>query len=79
MTTEVTPNPQDTRETQDKQDKQITVAVPEDRVGEFYVWYGRFLAGRSGRRHGRGPRGRHGRRCGEHATTAATETPTTTL
>lgn len=52
-----------------KQDKQITVAVPEDRVPEFYAFYGRFLAaeqyGRRGRRggpRGHGPGG-HGR-CG---------------
>ncbi len=50
-------------------DKQITIAVPEDRVAEFYAFYGRFLAGfprRRGRghRHGCGPRraeeGAHG-------------------
>jgi hypothetical protein len=44
-------------------DKQITVAVPEDRVPEFYVWFASFLAaepgaspwgGRGGP--GRGPR-----------------------
>lgn len=47
-------------------DKQITVAVPEERVPEFYVWFASFLApepgvspwgGRRGR--GRGPGGRH--------------------
>ena len=27
------------------QDKQITIDVPEDRVAEFYAFYGRFLAG----------------------------------
>ena len=27
------------------QDKQITIEVPEDRVAEFYAFYGRFLAG----------------------------------
>jgi hypothetical protein len=41
-------------------DKQITIEVPEDRVAEFYAFYGRFLAGRGQR--GRG-RGRH---CGHH-------------
>ena len=42
-------------------DKQITIEVPEDRVPEFYAFYGRFLAGRAGRRgHGRG------HRCGGH-------------
>lgn len=44
------------------QDKQITIAVPEDRVAEFYAFYGRFLTGFPGRR-GRG-RGHH--RCGPH-------------
>jgi hypothetical protein len=44
-------------------DTQITVEVPEDRVAEFYAFYGRFLAGFPGRRHrGRGPRGH--RHCG---------------
>ena len=42
-------------------DKQITVAVPEDRVPEFYVWFAHFLASE----HGGGPpwggRGRGGR------------------
>jgi hypothetical protein len=46
------------------QDKQITIEVPEDRVAEFYAFYGRFLAGSPGRRrrghgHGHGPHG-HG-------------------
>ncbi len=45
-------------------DKQITVDVPEDRVAEFYAFYARFLAGRSGRR-GRGP-GRRGHGCRGH-------------
>jgi hypothetical protein len=47
------------------------VAVPEDRVAEFYAFYSRFLAGRRGRRgHGPGRRRRHhaGRACGEHRT-----------
>ena len=43
------------------QDKQITIEVPEDRVAEFYAFYGRFLAGPS-RHRGRGHR--HG--CGPH-------------
>ena len=51
------------------QDKQITIAVPEDRVAEFYAFYGRFLAGFPGRR-GRGRRHGHGHprghRCGGH-------------
>jgi hypothetical protein len=40
-------------------DKQITIDVPEDRVAEFYAFYGRFLAGFPGRR-GRGRGHRHG-------------------
>jgi hypothetical protein len=61
------------------QDKQITIAVPEERVAEFYAFYGRFLAGSPGRR-GRG-RGHH-HRCGPHrhadevATTTTGETQT---
>ncbi len=52
------------------QDKQITIAVPEDRVAEFYAFYGRFLAGFPGRR-GRG----RGHRCGgRHADESATTT-----
>ncbi len=47
------------------QDKQITIAVPEDRVPEFYAFYGRFLAGRSGGR-GRRGRGGHGHGCCGH-------------
>jgi hypothetical protein len=42
-------------------DKQITIEVPEDRVAEFYAFYGRFLAG-SPRRRGHG----RGHRCGPH-------------
>jgi len=58
-------------------EKQITIEVPEDRVAEFYAFYGRFLAGSHGRR-GRG-RGGHGcghhRRTGEHpATDPGTQT-----
>jgi uncharacterized protein DUF6416 len=50
-------------------DKQITVAVPEERVPEFYVWFASFLAAEPGappwggrRRPGRGRAGgpRHG-------------------
>ncbi|MCW3041583.1 MAG: hypothetical protein JWM31_3488 [Solirubrobacterales bacterium] len=42
-----------------QQDKQITVAVPEQRTAEFYAFFARFLAADGpGRR--RGPRGRHG-------------------
>jgi hypothetical protein len=45
-------------------DKQITIDVPEDRVAEFYAFYGRFLAGFPGR--GRRRHGPHGHRCGPH-------------
>jgi hypothetical protein len=41
-------------------EKQVTVAVPEDRVAEFYAWYARFLDAprwRERRRH-------HGWGCG---------------
>jgi hypothetical protein len=49
------------------QDKQITIDVPEDRVAEFYAFYGRFLAGPSGRRgRGRGPGRGHGHEHGHH-------------
>jgi hypothetical protein len=46
-------------------DKQITIDVPEERVAEFYAFYGRFLAGFPGRHGGRrgGPVHR-GHRCG---------------
>jgi hypothetical protein len=44
------------------QDKQITIEVPEDRVAEFYAFYGRFLAGVPGRRGGH----RRHHRCGHH-------------
>ncbi len=43
-------------------DKQITVAVPEERVPEFYVWFASFLAQEPGAppwsRHRGGGRGR---------------------
>ncbi len=55
------------------QDKQITIAVPEDRVPEFYAFYGRFLAAEGfGRRGRRGPRG-HGR-CGHRGDERTGET-----
>jgi hypothetical protein len=58
-------------------DKQITIDVPEDRVAEFYAFYGRFLAGFPGRRrrggggpghrgHEPGGHGHHSHRCGRH-------------
>ena len=63
-------------------DKQITIDVPEDRVAEFYAFYGHFLAGFPGRRrhghgHGHGPRGHRCRPHGERAPDAA-ETPAAT-
>jgi Family of unknown function (DUF6416) len=42
-------------------DKQITVAVPEERVPEFYAWFGDFLAAEPGTARS-GERGRHGHR-----------------
>jgi hypothetical protein len=74
MSTEITDTP--------TQDKEVTVAVPEDRVAEFYAFYARFLAGPKGRR-GRGRHG-HGRgRCqdrsrgeGEAQTVASEPAPT---
>ena len=46
-------------ETVPTQDRQITVAVPEDRVAEFYAFFARFLARRHGPgRHSHGCRGR---------------------
>jgi hypothetical protein len=69
-------------------DKQITIDVPEDRVAEFYAFYGHFLAGFPGRRRRGGPhRGHrpHGHRCGPHheerpssETTAPAEPPQAT-
>ena len=61
-----------------KQDKQITIEVPEDRVAEFYAFYGRFLAGFPGRRgHGRGHR--CGSHRGEQQPPATTESETQTV
>lgn len=55
-------------------DKQITIDVPEDRVAEFYAFYGRFLSGSpTRRRRGHSQRG-HGcrsRRADRQATEAA--------
>jgi hypothetical protein len=49
--------------------QQVTVDVPEDRLAEFHAFFGRFLAGRSGRGRRGGPRGHHrgahGHRCSE--------------
>ena len=52
--------------------KQVTVEVPEDRVAEFHMFFGRFLAGRG--RHGR--RGRHGH-CGHHRREREQQAPAT--
>jgi hypothetical protein len=44
-------------------DKQVTVAVPEERVPEFYAWFAAFLAAEPGTApplSGRGRRGSHG-------------------
>ena len=43
-------------------DKQVTVAVPEERVPEFYAWFGSFLASEPGTPPPFGGRGRRGRR-----------------
>jgi truncated hemoglobin YjbI len=45
--------------TPDTQYKQVTVDVPEDRVGEFHAFFGRFLAGPGSRRERRGRHLRH--------------------
>ena len=48
-------------------DKQITVAVPEERVPEFYVWFANFLSAEPGAPPwGPGRRGRGGPRGGPH-------------
>jgi len=63
-----------------KQDKQITIEVPEDRVAEFYAFYGRFLEGSRRRRgHGRGHRCGHHHHHGEEQHPAATEGETQTV
>jgi hypothetical protein len=43
-------------------DKQVTVAVPEERVPEFYSWFAAFLAAEPGTPPPFGGRGRHGPR-----------------
>ena len=64
-------------------DKQITIEVPEDRVAEFYAFYGRFLAGPQRRRgHGRGHRCGGHHRCDRHRRDeqqAATDSETQTV
>jgi hypothetical protein len=50
-------------------DKQITVAVPEERVPEFYAWFADFLTAEPGTapRSERGRHGHRGRRLRPHA------------
>jgi hypothetical protein len=43
-------------------DKQVTVAVPEERVPEFYAWFAQFLASEPGAPPPFSSRGRRGRR-----------------
>jgi uncharacterized protein DUF6416 len=43
-------------------DKEVTVAVPEDRVPEFYMWFAAFLAAEPGTPPPSGGRGPHGPR-----------------
>ena len=70
-------------QSQTSQDKPITIAVPEDRVPEFYAFFARFLA--AGEHGGRGPRGRRGpghgrgghRRCGHRDEGAGADAPAT--
>lgn len=68
----------DTNTPPNTQYKQVAVDVPEDRVAEFHAFFGRFLAGPTGRRrpgrHGRPHRGSHGHRCAQRGETSeATE------
>ena len=51
-------------------DKQITVAVPEERVPEFYAWFADFLTAESGTAQSSGRR--HGRRGRRHRSDAST-------
>ncbi len=65
----------DSPSTTSTQDTQVTVPVPEDRVAEFYAFYARFLAGRSGRRGGPWGMRHHHHGCGRPA--ARDEAPST--
>jgi Family of unknown function (DUF6416) len=47
-------------------DKQVTVAVPEERVAEFYSWFAAFLAAEPGTLPPNGGRGLRGRRGSRH-------------
>ncbi len=51
-------------------DKQVTVAVPEERVPEFYAWFAAFLAAEPGTPPPSPGRGRHGSRGLRHHTEA---------
>jgi Family of unknown function (DUF6416) len=51
-------------------DKQVTVAVPEDRVPEFYSWFAAFLAAEPGTPPPHTGRGRRGSRGMRHHTEA---------
>jgi hypothetical protein len=51
-------------------DKQITVAVPEERVPEFYAWFADFLTAEPGTASSR-ERGRHGHRGRRHRSEAS--------
>ncbi len=52
-------------------DKQVTVAVPEERVPEFYAWFAQFLASEPGTPPPFGERGRRGPRGMRPPTTAS--------
>jgi Family of unknown function (DUF6416) len=52
-------------------DKQVTVAVPEDRVPEFYSWFAAFLAAEPGTPPPSRGRGRHGPRGLRHHSDAS--------
>lgn len=74
----------DTQATTTTQDKQVTIDVPENRLAEFYAFYGRFLAvgsgrrGRGGHRHGGDDRrARHAEhRCGHREQAGETQAAT---
>ncbi|MEA2298134.1 MAG: hypothetical protein QOF77_1070 [Solirubrobacteraceae bacterium] len=52
----------DTQTETSSESKQITIDVPQERLAEFYAFFGRFLAGGPGR----GRRGRHAGGPGHH-------------
>ena len=57
-------------------DKQITVAVPEERVPEFYAWFADFLTAEPGTA-ASSERGRHGHRGRRHRSDASAWSATT--